>query len=61
MNVMVNKIGQVTINPSSRKHQCGICGRKTIANAVLCTACGNRIHGRCVNINRVTNILAINF
>ena len=33
--VMVSKIGQITVKPSSKKDLCGICGRKTMANAVL--------------------------
>ena len=32
--VIVSKIGQV--RPSSKKDPCGICGRKTMLNAVLC-------------------------
>ena len=38
--VMVSKIGQVTVKPSSKKDTCGICGRKTMLNAVLCKPCG---------------------
>ena len=34
--VMVSKIGQITVKPSSKKDLCSICGRKTMANAVLC-------------------------
>ena len=30
-----------------------------MANAVLCTSCGNWIHGRCAKIKSVTNRLAI--
>ena len=56
--VMVSKISQINIKPSSKKAPCGICGRKTMANAVLCKSCGNWIHGRCVRIKRVTNRLA---
>ena len=37
--VMVRKIGQVTIKPFSKKDPCGICGRKTMLNAVLCKFC----------------------
>ena len=58
-NVMVIKIGQVTLKPSSKKGPCGICGRKTMLNALLCTFCGNWIHGRCPKIKMVTNRLAI--
>ena len=52
--VMVSKIGQVTVKPSSKKDPCGSCGRKTIANSVLCKLCQNWIHGRCAKIKRVT-------
>ena len=34
--VMVSKIGQVTVNPSSKIDPCGICCGKTMLNAVLC-------------------------
>ena len=37
--VMVSKIGQVTVKQSSKKDPCGICGRKTMLNAVLCKYC----------------------
>ena len=53
--VMVSKIEQVTIKPSSKKKPCGICGRKTMVNAVLCKLCGNSIHVRCAKIKMVTN------
>ena len=43
--VMMSNIGQVTVKPSSKKDPCGICGRKTMLNAVLCKSCGNWIHG----------------
>ena len=59
IKVMVSKIGQVTVKPSSKKDPCGICGRKTMLNAVLCKSCGNWRHGRCAKIKRVTNRLAI--
>ena len=59
--VMVSMIGQISMKPSSRKDPCGICGRKTMANAVLCKSCGNWVHGRCAKINRVTKRLAIDF
>ena len=60
-NVMVSKIGQISIRPSSNKDQCGICGRKTMANAVVYKSCGNWIHGKCAKINMVKNTLAIDF
>ena len=49
------------MKPSSKKDSCGICGRKTMANAVLCKFCENCIHGRCANIKSVTNKFAIEF
>ena len=57
--VMVSKIGQVTVKPSSKKDPCGICGRKTMLNVVLCKSYGNWIHGRCAKIKMVINRLAI--
>ena len=58
--VMVSNIGQVTVIPSSKKDQCGICGRKAMLNATLCEFCRNLTHGRCAKIKMVTNRLAIN-
>ena len=57
--VMVSKIWQVTVKPSSKNDPCGICGRKTMLNAVLYKSCGNWKHGRCTKIKSVTNRLAI--
>ena len=57
--VMMSKIGQITVKPSSKKDPCGTCDRKTMLDAVLCKSCGNWIHGRCAKIKRVTNRLAI--
>ena len=61
IKVMESKIEQVRIRPSSKKDRCGICGRKTMANAVLCRSCGNWIHGICAKMKRVINTLAIAF
>ena len=55
--VMVSKIGQVIVRPSSKKDPCGICGRKTMLDAVLCESCANWIHGRCAKNKKVTNRL----
>ena len=57
--VMVSVIGQISINPSSKKDPCGICGRKTMLNAVLWKSCGNWIQGICAKIKRLTNTFAI--
>ena len=57
--VMVSKIGQVTVKRSSKKDPCGICGRKTMLNAVICKSCGNWIHDGFAKIKMVTNRLAM--
>ena len=28
----------------------GVCGRRVVADSVLCTKCGNVVHGRCAKI-----------
>ena len=53
--VVVSEIGQINVRPSSKKDLCGICGRRTMANAVLCKSCGNGIHKGSTKIKRVTN------
>ena len=45
----------------SKIDPCGVCGRRVMANSVLCTKCRNSVHGKCVNIKRVTAWLAIHF
>ena len=40
---------------------CGVCGKRVIANSVLCTKCMKWIHGRCAKVKRVTSCLATNF
>ena len=45
----------------SKIDPCGVCGRRIMANSVLCTKCGNRVHGKCANIKRVTARLAMHF
>ena len=39
--VMVSEIGLVIVQPSCKNVQCGICGRKTMENAVFCKSCGH--------------------
>ena len=58
--VMVSKIGQVNVKPSSKTEPCGICGKKML-NSVLCIYCGNLIHGSYAKIKMVTNRLGIDF
>ena len=39
----------------------GVCGRRVTANSVLCTKCGNLVHGGCAKVKRVTGRLAMHF
>ena len=57
--VTVSKIGQVAVKPYSKKDSCGICGRKTMLDVVLCKSCGDWIHKRCAKFQGVANRLAI--
>ena len=45
----------------SKIDPCGVCGRRIMANSVLCTKCGNWVHGKCAKIKRVTARLAMHF
>ena len=45
----------------SKTDPCGVCGRRIIANSVLCTKCGNWVHGKCAKIKRATVRLAMHF
>ena len=45
----------------SKIDPCGVCGRRVVANSVLCTKCGNWVHGRCAKINRATARWAMHF
>ena len=45
----------------SKVDPCGVCGRRVMANSVLCTKCRNWVHGRCAKIKRVTARLAMHF
>ena len=45
----------------SKIDPCGICGRRVMANSVLCTKCKNWIHGRCAKTKKVTTGLAMRF
>ena len=40
---------------------CLVCGRRVVANSVLCTKCGNWVHGRCTKIKRATARFAMHF
>ena len=38
----------------SKIDPCGICGKRVMANSVLCAKCGKWIHSRCAKVKRVT-------
>ena len=44
--------GEVSV---SKVHPRGICGKRVMANSVLCVKCGKWIHGRCMKVKRVTS------
>ena len=43
----------------SKIDPCGVCGRRGMANSVLCTKCGNWFHGKCAKIKKATASLAM--
>ena len=45
----------------SKIDPCGVCGRRVMANSVLCTKCGSWVHGKCAKIKRATASLAMHF
>ena len=45
----------------SKIDSCGVCGRRIMANSMLCTKCKNWVHGKCAKIKRVTARLAMHF
>ena len=45
----------------SKVDPCGICGKRVMANSVLCVKCGKWIHGRCAKVKRVTPRLGRDF
>ena len=45
----------------SKIDSCGVCGRRVMANSVLCTKCRNWAHGKCAKIKRVNARLAMHF
>ena len=40
---------------------CGICGKRVMRNSMMCTVCKKWIHGRCVKVKKVNNILEKSF
>ena len=45
----------------SKVDPCAKCGKKVIANSMMCTKCGKWVHGRCAKMKRVTSTLAKGF
>ena len=45
----------------SKIDPCEVCRRGMMVNSVLCTKCGNWLHGRCAKIKRVAARLAMHF
>ena len=45
----------------SKIDPCGVCGRRVIANLVLCTKFGSWVYGKCAKLKRVTARLAMHF
>ena len=50
--------GEVTV---SKIDPCGICGKRVMANSVLCVKCRKWIYGRCAKVKRVTLRLGRDF
>ena len=40
---------------------CAKCGKRVMANSVMCTKCGKWVHGRCAKMKRATSTLAKGF
>ena len=45
----------------SKIDPCGICGKRVMANKVLCLKCGKWTHGRCTKVKWVTPRLGRDF
>ena len=64
MNLMKTKI---MVNSSKDEvlksivDPCAKCGKRVMANSVMCTKCGKWVHGRCARIKRITSTLAKGF
>jgi len=53
--LMVSGIDEET--PDSKADLCGVCGKRVMANLVLCTICCKWIHARCTKMKKVTACL----
>ena len=45
----------------SKVDPCAKCGKRVMANSVMCTKCGTWVHGRCAKMKRATSTLAKGF
>ena len=45
----------------SKVDPCARCGKRVMANSVICTKCDKWVHGRCAKMNWVTSTLAKGF
>ena len=45
----------------SKVDPCAKCGKRVMANLVMCTKCGKWVHGECAKMKRVTSTLAKGF
>ena len=45
----------------SKVDPCAKCGKRVVANSVMCTKCCKWVHGRCAKMKRVTSTLAKGF
>ena len=45
----------------SKIDPCGVCGTRVMSNSVLCTACGKRVHARCMDKKKGSVYLNKNF
>ena len=45
----------------SKVDPCVKCGKRVMANLVMCTKCGKWVHGRCTKMKRVTSMQAKDF
>ena len=57
--VMVSGLKGEVLN--SKVDPCVKCGKRVMANSVMCTNCGKSAHGRCAKMKRVTSTLAKGF
>jgi len=52
------KSGSEGERPNGKIDPSGICGKRVMANSLLCTKCGKWIHEKCTRMKRVTPSVA---